>query len=355
MRVALGPIEVAGTVSALAGGLRDIGVEVEVVLRSAHPFGYPADRILGPLGRIGYGLTLPFRVDVLHYQYGSTWSRGQADARLARARRRVRLATFHGDDCRLGIVAKKLFPARGRVKGTEGDAATTARLAELGSLCHAAIVNDFELATYVAPFFERVVLLPLALPGPPPPRAAPAAGRPVVVHSPSDPRVKGTGAIEVAVAAIEERMPVDFRLLHGVPHRTVESVLATASVVVDQLNSVTTGVFALESMRRGLPVCGEIDRRALAPFQKDLPLVDVTADTLAPRLEQLLADPDLRAQLGERGREFVERVHAAPRVAEAARRIYVDVADLDAGIYVASAEALAPIELPDWIEEPVAA
>jgi len=336
-------------VAALGAGLRAVGADAEVVLRAPpHPFGYPADRVLRPLPALVYGLNAPLRRDVLHFQYGSTWVRHHLDARLARLLGRTRVVTFHGDDCRLGDVAKELFPARGRVKSSAGDDATRARLAALGELCDAAVVNDFELATYVGPYFPRVYLLPLPVGGPAPPERPPRdpSRPPVVMHSPSDPAVKGTAAVEAAVEAVAARVPLEFRLLRGVPHRRVQAELENADVVIDQLNSVTTGIFALESMRAGLPVCGEIDRGALAPFQADIPLVAVTAATLAEELEALLLDPARRTALGHEGREFVERVHAAHIVAAAALHVYAHVREAPPGLYVADADGIRAVQPP---------
>lgn len=339
--------------SALAEGLRAVGAEAEVVLREAHPFGYPADRVLGPLSRVAYGLVVGARRDVLHYQYGSTWLRGHLDARIARALGHVRVVTFHGDDCRLGAVAKELFPARGRVKGEEGDAATRARLAALAAVCDAAVVNDFELATYVGPYFDRVYLMPIPIggPRPTPRRTGKPDGTPVIVHSPSHAVTKGTAEIVAAVNAVAERHPVDFRLLSGVPHAHVQAELDRADIVVDQLNSVQPGMFALESMRRGLPVLGEIDRSVFAPFQHEVPVVAVTAATLEGELESLVVDRARREEIGARGSAFVERVHAAPQVARAALAVYEHVRDAPPGMYVATPHGIEPVTPPAWVRE----
>jgi len=334
-------------VAALGEGLRAVGADPEVVLRAPeHPFEYPADRVLRPLPALMYGLSAPLRRDVLHFQYGSTWVRHHLDARLAGFLHRTRVVTFHGDDCRLGEVAKELFPARGRVKSNAGDDATRARLAALARLCDAAVVNDFELATYVSPYFPRVYLLPVPVGGPTPPERRPRDPNrpPVIVHAPSDPVAKGTAAVEAAVETVAAHLPLEFRLLRGVPHRRVLAELEDADVVVDQLNSVATGIFALESMRVGLPVCGEFDRSVLAPFQADVPVVAVTAETLADELEALLLDPARRTALGQEGREFVERVHAANRVAAAALQVYAHAREAPPGLYVAEPRGIRAVE-----------
>jgi Glycosyl transferases group 1 len=335
LRVALGPMDVAGIVTRLAPQLRALGADVEVVLSYA-PFGFPADRVAGRLSRIAYGTRAAFRRDVLHLHFGVSWLPANADAAWARLWRRTVAVSYYGDDCRLAVVATARFPARGRVTDPARDPSVRRRLARLGRVAHAAVAADMELATYLQPYFKRVYLVPLPVPDPPSDLVAQQAvrsGPPVVLHISSAPELKGTAEIRRAVAAAAERLPLEFRLLERVPHERVLEALAEADIVVDQLNSATTGLLALEAMQFGLPVLCEVDPRARAPFQEDSPVVPVTPESLEAELEALVRDPTRRAELGARGREFVSRVHAAPRVAESVLRIYGHARRAAGGLY----------------------
>jgi hypothetical protein len=290
------------------------------------------------------------RRDVLHFHFGVSWAPLNLDAAWARLWRRTLVASYFGDDCRLTDVARARFAARGRVTDPGRDDAVRRRLSRLGKLCHAAIAADLELATYLRPYFDRIYLVPVPV-RPPGPEAAGEPRRnpdkPVVVHIPSDPAVKGTQRIQEAVEAVARRVPLEFRLLPRVLHDRAMRELAQADVVVDQLNSVTTGVLALEAMQLGLPVLSEVDRRALAPFQQDSPAIAVTPESLATELESLVRDPERRAKLGERGRAFVARVHAAPRVAATVLRVYDHAPSAEPGLYEADEEAVRRL---DWAD-----
>lgn len=346
-RVAIGPTDVAGTAGALAQGLRDLGAEAEVVLwKPAHPFAYPADRVLGRVGRVWYALSAPVRRDVFHYQFGATWLPRAVDARWARLFRRTLVCTYHGDDCRLYAVARERFPARGRAGDPAGDNFTRGRLRRMARIVHAALVADLELATYAAMFFERVYLTPLPLHGSAPqPEPRDPGAAPVVLHAPSDPAVKGTAAVEAAARAVGARTPLELRILTGVTHDVVAAELRRADIVVDQLNSVTSGVFALEAMRLGLPVLGELDRSALPPYQTDLPVVAASPETLEGELEALVRDPELRQRLGEQGRAYVSGTHDPARVAEAVLRVYEHAPAAPPGVYEATSEGVRAFEL----------
>ena len=340
-------MDVAGIVTRLAPQLAALGADVDVVLSYA-PFGFPADRIAGRRTRVAYAVRAPVRRDVLHLHFGVSWLPWNVDAVWARAWRRTLVVSYFGDDCRIAEVARSLFPARGRVTDSGRDGLVRKALARLGRLAHAATAADMELATYLRPYFRRVYLLPLPVPEPAGRRRAVAArgAKPVVLHVASDPVLKGTAAIRSAVEAVARSVPLEFRLLERVPHDRVVQELADADVVVDQLNSATTGLLALEAMQAGVPVLCELDRRASAPFQLDSPVVAVTPDTLATELEALLGDAARRRELGARGREFVSRVHAVPRVAEAALRIYRHARTAPAGLYDALADVPRRLEWP---------
>ncbi len=332
--VAIGPMEAAGCAAALGVGLRALGSDAEVAVSFAHPFGYPADRVLSRRQRVAYGLRAAQMRDVLHYQFGRTWLPSLVDARLARARGATVAMTFHGNDCRLYDLTRALFPPAANDPPARDDSPVRERLRRLAGVCHAAIVKDLELLAYVAPFFERTYLLPLPLY--PVPVAEPTPGDPpVVLHAPSDPRTKGTAIIEATMASLGRS--ADLRVLSGVAHDRVQAELGRATVVVDQLNFVSIGIFALEAMRAGVPVLAEYDPRLLAPYQIDVPVVRVTPESLGDELEALLGDTDRRRELGERGREYVAR-HEPARVAAAALRIYEHAPGAPAGIYEATTD-----------------
>jgi glycosyltransferase involved in cell wall biosynthesis len=343
LRVGIGPAELAGTVMGWEEGLRALGVDVEVVLWAPSPLGYESGRVLGRVGRVLYGLRAPFRRDVLHYQYGSTWAR-TFDAWWARAFRRTLVCTYHGDDCRIPSVAQRLFPARARVVAPDRERWARTRLRALGAVCDAALVADNELATYVGPYFRRVYITPLPLHRDP--IAAPLQpepGPPVVLHAPSDPGVKGTEMIRAAVEEVAERVALRFRVLTGASYEEVARELRRAHVVVDQLNSATSGVLALESLRLGLPVLGEYDPRALAPYQQDLPVVRVTPETLADELEELLLDEERRSSLAAAGPAYVRRNHDPVRVARTLLEIYAHARRSPRGTYLATADGISSL------------
>jgi hypothetical protein len=345
LRVAIGPAEIAGTSTALADGLRAHGVDAELALWSPLPGPFPSDDTYGRAARALYALRAPWRHDVLHFQYGSTWVPGQLDAWWGRTLRRTLLVSYYGDDCRRADVATRLGWPLARFKDARLDDAVRNRVERLARLCRSAVATDLEVASYLVGIYDAVYVAPVPLHNfTPPGRETKRAGPVRVVHAPSDRAVKGSEAVERAVADAAERIAIELVSLSGVGHDVVRAELARADLVVDQMHSSSASVFALEGMRAGLPVLTHIDPRSLAPFHAELPVVAVTADSLADELVALAADAPRRTELGEAGRAYVDRWHAAPRAAAAVLELYNHVRGNPGGVFVATPEGVHPFQ-----------
>lgn len=343
-RVLLGPENPAGVASALREGLRERGHAADVVTFAPHPFGYVHDRVApGYAARAREGLRAPLRYDVLHFQFGTTLLEFLDAAWAHVAGRPLLLMHYWGDDARTREITERLHPARARVfdAGVPRDDRTVRRRLRLaGRLCRAALVSDLELASQVSPYHRRVYVVPTPLGSLGTAGAEAAAqrdgGAPVVFHAPSSAAIKGTAEIVAAMERVGARAALRPRTVSGVPREAVLGEIAGADIVVDQLNSETPGVFALEAMALGKPVLLEYSSAALAPFARHAPLIRVTAETLEHELEALAADPMRRAEVGEAGRRFVTEVHAASRVAAAMEHVYAHAPAAPPGVYTAT-------------------
>lgn len=351
MRILLAPIEVAGVANALRAGLRERGHDAELAVFAPHPFGLPHDRLVsGYLRRAVAGAAAPLRYDVLHYQFGTTLAEF-ADAAWAHVvGRPLVLMHYWGSDCRLPEVTRAQHPARARVSahGDGGAHTTRRRLRTAGRLCTAAIVSDLELLAHVRPYFRTVYVVPTPIQLPRvAERLPPLPGDgPIVFHAPSRSAIKGTAQIVTALEALAAERPMRTRLLTGIPHEHVLAEIARADIVVNQLNSETPGVFALEAMALGRPVVLEYRRDMLAPFAQATPLVAATPATLGERVAELCADAERRAELGRRGVEYVRDVHDARGVAAAIEHVYAHARTRTPGVFEGTAAGVRSLAFP---------
>jgi glycosyltransferase involved in cell wall biosynthesis len=160
------------------------------------------------------------------------------------------------------------------------------------------------------------------------PVEAPRAPLPVVVHAPTDRRVKGT---EHLLAAVERLRAGGFELelvlVEGVSQQEARRAFERADLVVDQLLSGWYGAAAVEAMALGKPVVAHLDDGDLArvppDFAAELPILRATAATVADVLAEWLGRRRGElAEVGRRSRAFAERRHDPRAVAERLREAY---------------------------------
>ncbi|HYM80141.1 MAG TPA: hypothetical protein VEY91_01875, partial [Candidatus Limnocylindria bacterium] len=150
----------------------------------------------------------------------------------------------------------------------------------------------------------------------------------LVLHAPTNRLIKGTRYVEEAYELLRGQFPsVRFEVVERVPWRTLRERMAEADVVVDQVFMGWYGMVAVEAMAMGKPVLCFI-RGDFEPRLHQCPIVRCTKEDLASRLAPLLDSAAERAALGEAGRGYVEREHAAPRIA---RRLIALYRSLGAG------------------------
>jgi len=143
--------------------------------------------------------------------------------------------------------------------------------------------------------------------------------RPVVLHAPTDRRIKGTQHV------LEARGDFELRLLENATRQDVRRALEAADVYVDQLVLGWYGGTAVEAMALGRPVVAYLHQDDLAqvpPAMRDeLPIVNATPETLDAAIADALAR---REELADRGRAFVERWHDPLQVAARTKAAYED-------------------------------
>lgn len=335
MRVLHCPIHIAGQAWEYAQGLRALGVEATVMTFSQRSFGYPDNICLNlslehRIWRKGWKVLRNFlnvaqRYDIIHFHFGGTLLPRYLDLPLLRLLGKKMVMSYWGSDVRLASVARMRNPYYGLLKGYDrNDNATSQKIKKVAYWVKVAVVPDYELHSYVAPFFERVVLIPQAIDAQQLKPAFPNPNKsiPLIIHSPSVKAIKGTHYVEKAIAHLKKRYRFKFLLLHQVSNQEVKEALKEADIMVDQLLLGAHGIVSVEAMALGKPVVCYIRDDLINKYPADLPIVNANPDTIEIELERLLANPQLREEIGKRSRRFFERYHDSKVVAQRLIELY---------------------------------
>jgi glycosyltransferase involved in cell wall biosynthesis len=154
----------------------------------------------------------------------------------------------------------------------------------------------------------------------------PRAGQPLrVAHAPNHPHFKGTSYLLDAIDRLRnEGVAIELVRVQGVPNTEVMRVLAGADLVVEQLIGGFHGYTALEAMALGKPVVSYLRGPDMAVNATECPIINADPDTIYRVLRDCAADPSRLAELGRRGRAYVEKYYSYPAVAAGLAAGYLD-------------------------------
>ena len=142
-----------------------------------------------------------------------------------------------------------------------------------------------------------------------------------IVHAPTNREAKGSKYIIDAFNKLREKHHhVNFILVENTPHKEAVKIYQKADVVVDQLLCGWYGGFATEVMAMGKPVVCYVRESDLVhiPKQmaKDLPIINANPNTIQSVLENIIDNPHILKEHGERSIEYYKKWHEPVTVAK---------------------------------------
>lgn len=337
LRVFLGPFHIAGLLWEYRQGLRSIGVDAKVVIFDEHPFDYPADiefkftgnRYVRFLKRILQLPRLIHNFDVFNFVYGTSILPFHVDVYILKLFRKKIVMRFVGCDIR----SREQIAKENRITDVcktcpdmcmDGKKRKIARFWEKYADAIISFPEYSQLLTkkyYVIPLGYDREYWKLFIPQ----RNKKDNDKILIVHAPSHRGRKGTEyVIEAIESLIKEGYKIDFKLLENLPNYEVREWVNISDIVVDQLRRGWHGAFAVESMALAKPTLCYIneDWKKKVEYAKNLPLVNTTPNSIYDNLKLLIENPDLRKELGEKGRKYVEEVHDSKKVAKQLLALY---------------------------------
>ncbi|MCL2881783.1 MAG: glycosyltransferase [Coriobacteriia bacterium] len=154
----------------------------------------------------------------------------------------------------------------------------------------------------------------------------PQATRPLILHAPSKPYIKGTAYVERALNRLKD-LGVEFEYLYltGVPHEQVLEAMQRCDIFLDHFLLGNVCVAALEAMSYGKPTVFFLKESIQKLYPDELAFVNANPDNLASRLFWLIKDGQAREDIGRRARSYIETYHTPEKVAHELDEVYRDV------------------------------
>ena len=349
MRVFFGPSSIAGIDWEYRNGLRKLGVDADVVVRTVHPFGYPYDRVFskrwfasnyrggvvrGGVVAVSILPSLLRRYDVFHFSYGrSILYPFKIDVPLLKIMNKGIVMSFVGSDIRCNkLVLKGLVEPENcdYCKQSPCPIKRKIKLVNFWGRYAGAILSGVEMSDlldfYNIPYHSLVIPIDLVhwKPFESGLKYRKKDDEVLIVHAPSKPLKKGTPIIMDAINKLKMIYPIKIKLLTGMPNDIVREWINIADIVIDQITVGWHGKLAVESMALSKPTLCYINEgfKEKFPQFKGLPIVNITQSNLYNQLEELIIDEELRLELGIKSRIYVESIHDSKIVCQNLLKIY---------------------------------
>jgi len=339
LRIFIGPVEIANINAILAGALRERGMRVTAVNCITSPFfgGMKYDKVLdfrglNRLQRIfrlfeycRYMLKFFLQHNTFIFLFGISLLPCNLDLPILKLFRKKTVMWFLGSDVRHyesveAQVRKMGIKYRVSEALKEKPAVLKRKLRMIrvvekyvDHIISFPAISQLLTRDYVGKEMASRIYLPLDVgniiyKNVPHPRA-------VVVHAPSNPEIKGTPHVLKAVQQLKgEGYDFEFCLFRNTSNTKVREMLPDADIAIDQLFATGPGMFALESMAAGCAVLGG-NVPEFSDYPRELPVIHTDPDNVYRNLKMLLENPELRRELGEKGRRYVEKYHDSRKIA----------------------------------------
>ncbi|MBD0384176.1 glycosyltransferase [Paenibacillus sp. WST5] len=327
LKVLQGTIEIANQMSLLTRGLNQTGVFAKSLTYQPNYLKYYADyefdiqanpnseRMMKDLNEISLKAIEHF--DVFHFHFGTSLRVDHSDLPLLKEAKKAVLMHYWGSDVRMLSIARKWNPFV-QVKFADEDQIKR-KLEHMGSMIDHCVVADHELYQYVKGYHKNIHFIKQTIDTD---LYRPLEGfkfrkkKPVVVHAPTSPEIKGTKYILQAVEQLKETYDFEFMLIQNKSHEEARQLYQQADIVLDELLCGSYGILALESMAMGKPLITYINEHVRETYPKELPIVSANPDTVKEALIPLLKDWELREELGKKGRRYVQEHHEVTIIAK---------------------------------------
>ncbi len=132
-----------------------------------------------------------------------------------------------------------------------------------------------------------------------------------VLHVPSrtNPPIKGTRHIDPVLTKLAEEGLIRYLRAESVPHEDMPAMVKQADVVVDQIQTGSYGVAAVEAMSAGRLVVGNVATDVRALISTDLPIVDSSPSELELVIRHIVAHRGEYTSVAASGPRYVAEFH----------------------------------------------
>ncbi len=147
-----------------------------------------------------------------------------------------------------------------------------------------------------------------------------------IVHSPTNRKYKGTDLILSVIEKIKKEKKINFILLEKVERSKVLEIKSGSDICIDQVGGSMGGTgygkAGLETLAMGIPTITNMVQEYADWLPENPFVIANNADELYGRLNDLINSKELRSELGETGKAWVNKMHGYEQVNRRLKELY---------------------------------
>lgn len=319
LRVLHGTYEIANQSRTMAQAIKKAGQFAKTVCYYPNYLKYKSDYTMdlaqfksGPeavAGSRAFAAKLIPEFDIFHFHFGTTLALDFSDLPMIQEADKKMTMQYWGSEVRLLSVALKHNPWV-KVKNVSEETIRK-NLTMMSKYVKQCIVSDYELYEYVKDYFEQTHVIPavIDLDEYKPNKNQDPNDKIMIVHAPTDTDIKGSAYIQKAIEELKTDYDIDYRMIRGMLHDEAKEFYAQADLIVDQLHVGCYGLLSVECMAMAKPVITWITDFMKDKYPKELPIISANPDTVKEKIRYALDNREMLTELGEQGRNYVEKYH----------------------------------------------
>lgn len=266
--------------------------------------------------------------DLIHWHFTTKVLPLRLDLRLIKLMNKPALVEFHGTDIRIPEVEYKDNPYYKHPFKKETYKKSRTAQTMFARAGFNAIIDPGDMLQYIQkdifpnPFLvKRRIALDEFIPKYP----ENTKQVPLILHTPSDRKVKGTKYVLEVMDKLMNKYKIEFMLIENKNRKECLELMQNADIFLDQFIGGWYGMAAVEAMAFGKPAVCYIKPTLYEKRPQDFPIVNTTIDNLEKTLETLIIDGQLRHNIGKCSRAYVEAHHDANKISLELIDIYREV------------------------------
>lgn len=337
MRVLHAPVNIGGQAGILAKAQRELGIEADLLIfnETYSKRHYDINLSLSEKTTVvRYFVLLSnfikcfFRYDIFHYHFGKSLLPYNLDLPILKLFGKKIVMHYWGSDIRQADIAMnylyiKALDELKEIYPEKADKSKRRKMKIIEKFVNLTIIGDYPYLV----FSPKSIVIKIAFDR----SKIPYIGcenrneKIKIVHAPSNRVIKGTKYVLAAIERLkEEKYNIDFVLIENQLNDVVLEICKGADIIVDAVIMESHGMFSLEGMALGKPVLCRTDEKFLK-YYSGLPILRTDPDNIYDNLKLLIENPNLRKELGEKGRKYVEEIHDSKKIAKQLIDLYKSI------------------------------